>query len=126
MRSGDVGKHLFLKFLWQFLIRWQKRYLNFMMLCTGLMEQQQQPLYLLLLNASPSPSVRNLQLWIQSAWDDGKTLYSSPLTKLDIKSGFDDIGRNELQDKIIGTSKWIGTAGATKPLTSLDLGSYDC
>lgn len=97
-----------------------------MMLCTGLMEQQHQPPYLSLLNASPSPSVRNLQLWIQSAWDDGKTLYSSPLTKLDIKSGFDDIGRNELQDKIIGTSKWIGTAGATKPLISLDLGSYDC
>jgi len=97
-----------------------------MMLCTGLMEQQHQPLYLSLLNASPSPSVHNLQLWIQSAWDDGKPLSSSPLTKFDIKSGFDDIGCNELQDKIIGTCKWIGTAGTTKSIISLDARSYDC
>jgi len=48
-----------------------------MMLCTGLVEQQRQPLYLSLLNAPTSPSVRNLQLWIQSAWDDGKTLFLS-------------------------------------------------
>lgn len=41
------------------------------MLCTGLLEQQIQPLYLPLLGSSPSPCVRSLQLWIQRAWEDG-------------------------------------------------------
>lgn len=50
-------------------------YRNFLMLCTGLMEQQTQPLYLSLLDTQPSPSVRSLQSWVHSAWDNGQLQY---------------------------------------------------
>ncbi|KAF9029850.1 hypothetical protein BDZ89DRAFT_1065149, partial [Hymenopellis radicata] len=38
---------------------------------SGLVEQQEQPMYFALLDAPISPSVRHLQLWIESAWADG-------------------------------------------------------
>lgn len=80
------------KELWD--ISWGCGYRNFLMLCTGLVEQEHQPLYFPLLDTSPTPSVRNLQSCIQIAWDDG----------------YDAVGRKELRSKIIGTNKWIGTA----------------
>ncbi|KAJ3572815.1 hypothetical protein NP233_g2834 [Leucocoprinus birnbaumii] len=82
---------------------WGCGYRNFMMLCTGLVEQQHQPLYFPLLDAPPTPSVRNLQSWIQLAWNDG----------------YDEIGRRELRNKIVGTNKWIGTAGTPYPVKHL-------
>ncbi len=66
------------------------------MLCTGLLEQQEQPLYFPLLDPSPSPSVRGLQLWIQRAWEDGQaghlllrifnSTMSKDMTKLDVQN----------------------------------------
>ncbi|KAF7778891.1 hypothetical protein Agabi119p4_3236 [Agaricus bisporus var. burnettii] len=73
---------------------WGCGYRNFLMLCTGLMEQQTQPLYLSLLDTQPSPSVRSLQSWVHSAWDNG----------------YDQVGRNELRNRLMETNKWIGTA----------------
>ncbi|KXN90477.1 Zinc finger with UFM1-specific peptidase domain protein [Leucoagaricus sp. SymC.cos] len=64
------------------------------MLCTGLLQQEYEPLFFPLLDESPTPSVRSLQKWIQAAWDNG----------------YDELGRKELRNKIIGTNKWIGTA----------------
>lgn len=40
-------------------------------------------------------------------------LLISPLSWLNSVKGFDQIGRTELRNKIIGTNKWIGTAGTT-------------
>ena len=41
------------------------------MLCAALMDQQQQPLYYPLLDAPLSPSIRNLQALIETAWKEG-------------------------------------------------------
>ncbi|KAF5358071.1 hypothetical protein D9756_001749 [Leucocoprinus leucothites] len=98
------------KELWD--ISWGCGYRNFLMLCTGLVEQEHQPLYFPLLDTSPTPSVRNLQSCIQIAWDDGKTPFIILLhsTRPSIVAGYDAVGRKELRSKIIGTNKWIGTA----------------
>ena len=36
------------------------------------MNQQQQPLYFPLLDSPISPSIRNLQVWIEAAWKEGQ------------------------------------------------------
>jgi hypothetical protein len=51
------------------------RYRNFSMVCAALMDQTSQPLYFPLLDAPIGPGVRNLQTWIESAWQAGT--YSS-------------------------------------------------
>ncbi|KAI0928869.1 hypothetical protein AcV5_006299 [Taiwanofungus camphoratus] len=73
---------------------WGCGYRNFLMACTALMDQTQQSIYFPLLDAPTPPSVRNLQHWIEEAW----------------KQGFDEEGAGELQHKLVGTKKWIGTA----------------
>ena len=47
------------------------RYRNFLMACAALMSQVQQPMYFPLLDAPLSPSIRNLQTWIETAWKEG-------------------------------------------------------
>jgi hypothetical protein len=47
------------------------RYRNFLMACGALMNQKQQPLYFPLLDSPISPSIRNLQVWIEAAWKEG-------------------------------------------------------
>ena len=47
------------------------RYRNFLMACGALMNQKQQPLYFPLLDSPISPSIRNLQIWIEAAWKEG-------------------------------------------------------
>lgn len=70
-------------------------YRNFLMSCAALMGQDMQPLYFPLLNSPMPPGVRNLQRWIESAW----------------AHGYDEEGAQQLKHKLIGTEKWIGTAG---------------
>jgi hypothetical protein len=41
------------------------------MACGALMNQMQQPLYFPLLDSPISPSIRNLQVWIEAAWEEG-------------------------------------------------------
>ncbi|KAF8797859.1 hypothetical protein BYT27DRAFT_7236821 [Phlegmacium glaucopus] len=72
---------------------WGCGYRNFLMACGALMNQKQQPLYFPLLDSPISPSIRNLQVWIEAAW----------------REGFDKEGSKELK-KLINTTKWIGTA----------------
>lgn len=43
----------------------------------------------------PNPGVRAIQSWIEDAW----------------RAGYDPEGRFQLQDKLLGTRKWIGTSG---------------
>lgn len=73
MRAGAVGRKSPISTILIERVTNVTRYRNFLMLCTGLFEQQIQPLYFPLLDASPPPSVRNLQSWVKSAWDNGKT-----------------------------------------------------
>jgi hypothetical protein len=47
------------------------RYRNFLMACAALMDQSFQPLYFPLLDAPIGPGVRNLQTWIEIAWQAG-------------------------------------------------------
>lgn len=47
------------------------RYRNFLMVCTALMEQNQQPMYFALLDHPIPPGVKNLQRWIEAAWRNG-------------------------------------------------------
>ncbi|KAF8527041.1 peptidase family C78-domain-containing protein [Gautieria morchelliformis] len=75
---------------------WGCGYRNFLMACTALINQTTQPLYFPLLDDPLPPGVRNLQYWIEDAWADG----------------FDRDGAKDLQHKLVGTKKWIGTAGA--------------
>lgn len=83
------------------------------MACAGLMNQTQQPLYFPLLDSPLSPSVRNLQAWIEAAWKEGECnrflLSDSRHTGITI-SGFDKEGEKELK-KLVNTKKWIGAAG---------------
>ncbi|KAJ7168151.1 peptidase family C78-domain-containing protein [Mycena crocata] len=72
---------------------WGCGYRNFLMACASLMDQTSQPLYFPLLDYPLPPSVRNLQQWIEDAWD----------------AGFDKEGKRELK-KLVGTRKWIGTS----------------
>lgn len=75
--------------------------------------QEQQPLYLHLLDTPSPPSVRNLQSWIESAWKDGMIdfyrLFRYSFFERCV--GFDPEGHEQLK-KLVGTSKWIGTSGA--------------
>lgn len=64
-----------------------------MMVCTALMVQQVQPMYYPLLDDPLSPSVRNLQRWIEAAW----------------KAGFDEEGAKDLKN-LMGTKTWVGTS----------------
>ncbi|EIM90228.1 DUF1671-domain-containing protein [Stereum hirsutum FP-91666 SS1] len=73
---------------------WGCGYRNFLMACTALMDQPIQPEYARLLNEPLPPSVHNLQQMIEDAW----------------KHGFDKEGAAQLNHKLIGTKKWIGTA----------------
>ncbi|KAF8078135.1 peptidase family C78-domain-containing protein [Lyophyllum atratum] len=72
---------------------WACGYRNFLMACVALMNQKFQPNYLPLLSEPISPGVRNLQAWIEDAWE----------------AGFDKEGAKELK-KLVDTTKWIGTA----------------
>ncbi|KAG6379142.1 peptidase family C78-domain-containing protein [Boletus reticuloceps] len=72
------------------------RYRNFLMLCAALMDQPLQPLYFPHLDDPISPSVRNLQRWLEDAW----------------KHGYDDIGARELEHKLVDTKKKLGTGVA--------------
>jgi len=84
------------------------------MACAALMDQQIQPLYFCHLDHPLAPGVRNLQQWIEDAWKQGLPvsilwlLY--PLIWL---VGYDAIGAKELDNKLVGTKKFIGTAGNT-------------
>ena len=48
-----------------------RRYRNFLMACATLMNQRQQLGYFSLLDSPIPPSVKNLQTWIESAWEEG-------------------------------------------------------
>ncbi|KAL1741786.1 peptidase family C78-domain-containing protein [Schizophyllum fasciatum] len=72
---------------------WGCGYRNFLMACTVLMVQANQPYSALLQRPLVPPSVRNLQRWIEEAW----------------AAGFDAEGAQQLK-KLVGTGKWIGTA----------------
>ncbi|KAI6019648.1 peptidase family C78-domain-containing protein [Pisolithus orientalis] len=69
-------------------------YRNFLMACAALMDQKIQPSYLGYLNNPIPPGVRNLQQWIEDAWEQG----------------YDEIGAKQLGDELVGTQKFIGTA----------------
>ncbi|KAJ3886607.1 peptidase family C78-domain-containing protein [Lentinula edodes] len=73
---------------------WGCGYRNFLMACAALMDQPYQPMYFPLLDKPISPGIRNLQAWIEEAWN----------------SGFDVEGRVQLK-KLVDTKKWIGTSG---------------
>ncbi|KAF9052718.1 peptidase family C78-domain-containing protein [Panaeolus papilionaceus] len=79
---------------------WGCGYRNFLMACAALMTQDQQPAYRSLLESPSSPSVRNLQRWIEDAWSEG----------------FDPDGKKQLQ-RLVDTRKWIGTADLWVALT---------
>jgi hypothetical protein len=93
-------------------------YRNFLMACAALMVQPFQPTYFPLLDHPLSPGVRNLQRMIEAAWEKGDT-YSRCVDFVYIYfAGYDAEGAAQLKRKLLGTSKWLGTAGLTK-LTSL-------
>ncbi|KAK7049209.1 hypothetical protein VNI00_005810 [Paramarasmius palmivorus] len=73
---------------------WGCGYRNFLMACAALMDQPYQPLYFPLLDEPISPGIRNLQKWIEEAW----------------QNGFDEEGYQDLR-RLVDTEKWIGTSG---------------
>ena len=79
MRHGDAGEFVHIRFHRADLIciplLVPKRYRNFEMVCTALMDQPFQPLYFPLLDSPIPPSVRNLQKWIEQAWEAGTTMF---------------------------------------------------
>lgn len=81
------------------------------MACTALIDQQVQPLYFPALDQPTSPGVRNLQYWIEAAWKDGMKPSSRFITAFNTYIGFDEEGASELGHNLVGTKKWIGTAG---------------
>lgn len=83
------------------------------MACTALMDQQVQPLYFSVLDQPTPPGVRNLQQWVEDAWKAGEHNIVDPLlfSLLTDHKGFDPEGAAELKGKLVGTKKWIGTAG---------------
>ncbi|KAF5391761.1 hypothetical protein D9757_001746 [Collybiopsis confluens] len=72
---------------------WGCGYRNFLMCCAALMDQPYQPTYFPLLDQPIPPGIRNLQSWIEEAWNNG----------------FDPEGHAELK-KLVNTRKWIGTS----------------
>ncbi|KAF8842557.1 DUF1671-domain-containing protein [Paxillus ammoniavirescens] len=81
---------------------WGCGYRNFLIACAALMDQQIESLYFPLLEDPLPPGVRNLQRWIETAW----------------KQGYDDIGAKELNHKLVGTKKFIGTGELYVAFTS--------
>lgn len=73
--------------------RWGCGYRNFLMACAALMDQQIQNIYFALLDDPFPPGVRNLQRWIEAAWQEG----------------YDREGAKDLRN-LVDTHKWIGTA----------------
>ncbi|KAI6043056.1 peptidase family C78-domain-containing protein [Pisolithus marmoratus] len=73
---------------------WGCGYRNFLMSCAALMDQQIQPSYFGCLNNPIPPGVRNLQQWIEDAWEQG----------------YDTVGAKQLRGDLVGTRKFIGTA----------------
>ena len=88
------------------------------MMCTALLSQQTRPEYhSLIINNSRRPGVRNLQRLIKEAWDAG-TYSDTGMFSLthERNLGFDQEGQQQLKD-LVGTSKWIGTAGRQSVLS---------
>ncbi|KAF5324490.1 hypothetical protein D9611_004483 [Ephemerocybe angulata] len=80
---------------------WGCGYLNFLMACAVLMVQPFEPMYFPLLDEPIPPGIRNLQQWIEIAWD----------------AGFDPEGKEQLT-KLMGTRQWIGTSDIWVALSS--------
>ncbi|KAJ4488410.1 peptidase family C78-domain-containing protein, partial [Lentinula aciculospora] len=76
---------------------WGCGYRNFLMSCAALMDQPYQPMYFSLLDKPVSPGIRNLQTWIEQAWNNGMSFR------------FDVEGRRQLK-RLVDTNKWIGTS----------------
>ncbi|KAJ8502299.1 hypothetical protein ONZ51_g45 [Trametes cubensis] len=74
---------------------WGCGYRNYLMACAALMDQQVQPMYFPLLDSPLAPGVRNLQQTLEEAW----------------QKGYDEEGAEQLKHRLVGTKKWIGTAG---------------
>lgn len=72
---------------------WGCGYRNFLMSCSALMDQHLQPMYFPLLDSPISPSVRQLQLWLEVSWS----------------SGFDVQGAAQLSP-LVDSKKWIGVS----------------
>ena len=99
-----VGDHL-----------WGCGYRNFLMACTALMYQQDQPSYFSLLDDPDAPlGLRHLQTWLERAWKAGMATYvisnvfCRPMTNLNL-SGYDPEGAKDFKYKLHGSSRWIGT-----------------
>ncbi|KAI0646907.1 peptidase family C78-domain-containing protein [Trametes meyenii] len=86
-RSVHIGSQVWDK-------TWGCGYRNYLMACAALMDQQQQPLYFPLLDAPKPPGIRNMQETMEEAW----------------RNGFDREGASQLENQLVDTSKWIGTA----------------
>lgn len=64
------------------------------------------------------PRVRNIQIWMKEAWDAGMSFRASicgtkphsNTTTLPV-IGYDPQGFKDFKGSIVGTKKWIGTAG---------------
>ncbi|KAG7452823.1 DUF1671-domain-containing protein [Guyanagaster necrorhizus] len=72
---------------------WGCGYRNFLMSCSVLMDQPLQPMYFPLLDSPISPTVRQLQWWLEDAW----------------ASGFDAQGAAQLSP-LVDSKKWIGVS----------------
>ncbi|KAL0947347.1 hypothetical protein HGRIS_013464 [Hohenbuehelia grisea] len=73
---------------------WGCGYRNFVMACTALLEQRSRPEYHHPLQHPTPPSVKNLQRWIEDAWEHG----------------FDQEGYQQLGKSLIGSSQWVGVS----------------
>lgn len=82
------------------------------MACIALREQTVQPGYVKLLNRPIPPGVDNLQRWIENAWDLGAFCERDVIVGLIFGGeGYDAQGADQLRRQLLGTHKWIGTAG---------------
>ncbi|KAI0637117.1 peptidase family C78-domain-containing protein [Trametes polyzona] len=72
---------------------WGCGYRNYLMACAALMDQPRQPVYFTLLDSGAPPGIRNLQELLEEAW----------------RNGFDKEGAKQLDHRLVGTQKWIGT-----------------
>jgi len=82
------------------------------MTCIALMEQGKQSGYVKLLERPIPPGVDNLQRWIENAWELGAFRKQDAIVSLIIDGeGYDAEGASQLRQRLLGTRKWIGTAG---------------